>query len=203
LAHTLWAFFSLAGFAAFIAVDVVLARHLLAASIAGNYAAASTAGKIALYLSVAVPIVAYPRFAAHHAAGTNPRRNLLYSFVLVVGLGVIASGVMTVFPHETVLLLFGHRYAAAGPLLVWLAPEGAAMGVVGLFTYYHVAQRSVWAMLPWLGVAVASVTMSVGHLSAHDLAELMLALTLVIGVLMAVPELPLAAHIYHRGRVAP
>jgi O-antigen/teichoic acid export membrane protein len=199
LAHTLWAFLSLAGFAAFIAVDVVLARHLLAASIAGNYAAASTAGKIALYLSVAVPIVAYPRFAAHHAAGTNPRRHLLYSFVLVIGLGVVASGVMTVFPHETVLLLFGHRYASAGPLLVWLAPEGAAMGIVGLFTYYHVAQRSVWAMLPWLGVAVASVTMSVGHLTAHSLAILMLASTLAVGVLMALPELPLAARLFRRG----
>lgn len=204
LAHTLWAFFSLAGFAAFIAVDVVLARHLLAASTAGNYAAASTAGKIALYLSVAVPIVAYPRFAAHHAARTSPRRNLLHSFVLVVALGVIASGVMTVFPHETVVLLFGHRYASAGPLLVWLAPEGAAMGVVGLFTYYHVAQRSVWAMLPWLGVAVASVTMSLGHLSARSLAMLMLASTLTVSVLMALPELPFAARLFRRrNQVAP
>jgi O-antigen/teichoic acid export membrane protein len=198
LGHTLWAFFSLAGFAAFIAVDVVLARHLLSASIAGSYAAASTAGKIALYLSVAVPIVAYPRFAAHHAAGTNPRRSLLRSFVLVVGLGVLASGVMAAFPHETVLLLFGHRYASAGPLLVWLAPEGAAMGIVGLFTYYHVAQRSPWAILPWLGVAVASLTMSLGHLSARSLAEVMLFATLAVGVLMAVPELPLASRWSHR-----
>ncbi len=198
LGHTLWAFLSLAGFAAFIAVDVVLARHLLAASIAGSYAAASTAGKIALYLSVAVPIVAYPRFAAHHAAGTNPRRNLFHSFVLVVALGVAASGVMTVFPHETVLLLFGHRYASAGPLLVWLAPEGAAMGIVGLFTYYHVAQRSPWAILPWLGVSVASVTMSLAHLSARSLAELMLVCTLGVAVLMAVPELPLASRLSRR-----
>jgi O-antigen/teichoic acid export membrane protein len=106
---------------------------------------------------------------------------------------------MTVFPHETVLLLFGHRYTSAGPLIVWLAPEGAAMGIVGLFTYYHVAQRSVWAMLPWLGVAVASVTMSLGHLSAHDLALLMLASTLAVALLMALPELPLAARLYRRG----
>ena len=202
LGHTLWAFISLAGFAAFIAVDVVLARHLLVASIAGNYAAASTAGKIALYLSVAVPIVAYPRFAAHHSAGTNARRNLFHSFLLVVGLGVVASGVMTTFPHETVLLLFGHRYVSAGPLLVWLAPEGAAMGVVGLFTYYHVARRSPWAILPWLGVATASLTMSLGHLTAHSLAELMLLTTLACGVLMAVPELPLASRWHRENRVS-
>jgi O-antigen/teichoic acid export membrane protein len=197
LRHTLWAFFSLGGFAAFVAIDVVLARHLLAPSLAGSYAAASTAGKIALYLSVAVPIVAYPRFAAHHAAGTGARRQLLHAFALVVALGVLASGVMTLFPHVIVDLLFGHRYASAAPLLQLLAPEGAALGVVGLFTYYHVAQRSIWAMLPWLGVAVVAIAMSLGHLSAHGLAVLVLISALAIGLLMALPELPFA----HRAHV--
>jgi O-antigen/teichoic acid export membrane protein len=190
LSHTLWAFVSLAGFASFIAIDVVLARHLLLASVAGNYAAASTAGKIALFLSVAVPIVAYPRFAAHHAAGTDGRRDLLYSFVIVIVLGVAAASVMTLLPNFTVLLLFGHRYATAAPILRLLAPEGAAMGVVGLFTYYHVAQRSIWAILPWLGVVVVTLTTTMGHLSAHQLAALMLLSATLISVLMALPELP-------------
>jgi len=189
LRHTLWAFLSLGGFAAFVAVDVALARHLLSPISAGSYAAASTAGKIALFLSVAVPIVAYPRFAAHHAAGTNARRPLLLSFWLVAGLGLATAAIMSALPTVTVDLLFGHRYAAAAPLLRLLAPEGAAMGVVGLMTYYHVAQRSVWAAVPWLGVVTIVLVTSFGDISAHALALLVLITSIAVGALMALPEI--------------
>lgn len=189
LRQTLWAFISLAGFATFVALDVVLARHLLTGTAAGNYAAASTSGKIALFLSVAVPIVAYPRFAAHRAAGTSAQRELRVSLLLVITLGVIAAAVMATVPHLTVDVLFGHRYTAAAPLLRILAPEGAAMGVVGLFTYYHVAQHSIYAIVPWVGVAVVSIWMTSGHLDAHQLALLMAACALVVSVVMAVPAL--------------
>jgi O-antigen/teichoic acid export membrane protein len=189
LRQTLWAFVSLAGFATFVALDVVLARHLLAGAIAGSYAAASMSGKIALFLSVAVPIVAYPRFAAHRAAGTSSQRELRLSLLLVIALGALAAAVMAIFPHLIVGVLFGHRYVAAAPLLRVLAPEGAAMGVVGLFTYYHVAQHSIVAVVPWLGVVVVSIWMTTGHLSAHGLALLMLASALVVSLVMAIPAL--------------
>jgi O-antigen/teichoic acid export membrane protein len=189
LRQTLWAFISLAGFAAFVALDIVLARHQLPGITAGNYAVASTAGKIALFLSVAVPIVAYPRFTAHHAAGTSSLRELRLSLVLVVGLGALAAAVMALFPHLVIGALFGHRYSTAPALLRILAPEGAAMGAVGLFTYYHVARRSLYAAVPWFGVAVVTAWMSVGHLHARGLAVLMTASALVIAILMAIPAL--------------
>ncbi|MGD0853506.1 MAG: oligosaccharide flippase family protein [Acidimicrobiales bacterium] len=189
LGQTLWAFFSLAGYASFVALDVVLARHLLSGTTAGNYAAASTSGKIALFLSVAVPIVAYPRFAAHRAAGTSSQRELRISLFLVLILGALAAAVMAALPHLTVAVLFGHRYSAAPPLIRILAPEGAAMGVVGLFTYYHVAQRSVYAVVPWAGVALVSIWMMTDQLSAHGLAVLVTVCALVVSVVMAVPAL--------------
>lgn len=189
LRQTLWAFVSLAGYATFAAMDVVLARHLLTGTTAGNYAAASTSAKIALFLSIAVPIVAYPRFAAHRAAGTSAQRELRLSLFLVLALGVFAAAVMAAFPHLIVTTLFGHRYDAAPPLLRILAPESAAMGVVGLFTYYHVAQHSIHAVVPWVGVAVVSLWMTTGHLSAHGLALLMTASALVVSVVMAVSAL--------------
>ena len=189
LSQTMWAFVSLAGFATFVALDVILARHLLPAAIAGNYAVASTTGKIALFLSVAVPIVAYPRFAAHRTARTSAHHELLVSLAIVVFLGVVAAGVMALLPHFWISLLFGHRYSTSPSILRILAPEGAAMGVVGLFTYYHVAQRSLLAFVPWLGVAAVAITMAAEHLRAHDLALLMLASALVVSVVMAIPAL--------------
>jgi O-antigen/teichoic acid export membrane protein len=142
-----------------------------------------------LFLSVAVPIVAYPRFAAHRAAGTSSQRELRVSLLLVITLGALAAAVMATFPHLIVGLLFGHRYVAAVPLLRVLAAEGAALGVVGLFTYYHVAQHSIFAIAPWLGVVVVSIWMTTGHLSAHGLAVLITACALAVSVVMAIPAL--------------
>ncbi|MGD0054138.1 MAG: oligosaccharide flippase family protein [Acidimicrobiales bacterium] len=189
LTQTFWAFISLAGFATFVAIDVILARHLLGAAAAGNYAVASTAGKIALFLSVAVPIVAYPRFTAHHADGTSARHELRQALALVIGLGVLAGAVMALVPHLVIAVLFGHRYVAAPMLLRILAPEGAAMGVVGLFTYYHVAQRSLYAFVPWSGVALVTLFMTTGRLHAHGLALLMLVSAVAVALLMAIPAL--------------
>lgn len=123
LRQTVWAFLSLAGFATFVALDVVLARHLMAGTTAGNYAAAATAGKIALFLTVAVPIVAFPRFSTHHAAGTSSRQELRVALAIVVVLGAVAAAVMAAVPHLVIGTLFGHRYVAAPPLLRILAPR--------------------------------------------------------------------------------
>lgn len=207
LAQTVRAFIALAGFASFVAIDVILARHLLSADIAGNYAVASTAGKIALFLSVAVPIVVYPHFAAHHAAGTSARHELRRALALVVGLGALAAVVMAILPHVVIDVLFGDQYAGAAPLLRILALEGAAMGVVGLFTYYHVAQHSLYAFVPWCGVAVVSALTSVDHLHDHALALLMLVSAVTVAVLMALPALvgtppSFARRRHHEGSVA-
>jgi O-antigen/teichoic acid export membrane protein len=114
---------------------------------------------------------------------------LRISLFLVLILGALAAAVMAALPHVTVAVLFGHRYSAAPPLIRILAPEGAAMGVVGLFTYYHVAQRSVYAVVPWAGVALVSIWMMTDQLSAHGLAVLMTVCALVVSVVMAVPAL--------------
>jgi len=187
LGHTSWAFVSLTGFAMFAAIDVVLARHLLPATIAGNYAVASTAGKIALFLTVAVPIVAYPRFAAQQASGVSSRRELFYALAIVAVVGLLAAGTMSAVPGVVVRMLFGPRYASAAPTLRVLAPESAIMGVVGLLTYYHVARRSAFAITPWLGVAIATLSMTIAHLNAHDLAMLMLFTSIFVSVAMIVP----------------
>ncbi len=138
---------------------------------------------------MAVPIVAYPRFTAHRAAGTSARRELRQALLLVLGLGTLAAAVMALFPHLVVVVLFGHRYVTAPTLLRILAPEGAAMGVVGLLTYYHVAQRSLYAVVPWSGVAIVTVWMTAFHLQAHALALLMLSTSLAVAVVMVVPAL--------------
>ncbi len=191
LSQTFWAFVALGGFATFTAIDVILARHFLLPTTAGNYAVAATAGKIALFLSVAVPIVVYPRFAAQRESGSHDRHFLLLSFAVVLLLGIAAAAVMTVAPHLVIDVLFGHRYAPAAATLRILAPAGAVMGAVGLFTYFHVAHRSVVAAVPWIGVVVVVVVMRLSNLGARGLAWMMLFTSIGVCVAMAVPAFAL------------
>jgi O-antigen/teichoic acid export membrane protein len=96
---------------------------------------------------------------------------------------------MAILPHLVIIVLFGHQYVQVAPLLRILALEGAAMGVVGLFTYYHVARRSFYAFVPWSAVAVVTLSTTYGHLSAHSLALIMLVSAVVVSLVMAAPAL--------------
>ena len=189
LGRALWSLACLSGCAALVGLDVVLARHLFPASIAGGYAASATAGRIALFLPVAVPIIAYPRFVASKKRGSAGRPVLATAIVAVVVFGFLAAAVIAAAPHVVITVLFGHRYDSAAPLLRILAFEAACLGVVSVLTYFHVACRSIYGGVPWLGVATVTVVAASGHLSSFGLAYLMLSVSGVVAVAMAVPAL--------------
>jgi O-antigen/teichoic acid export membrane protein len=172
--HGLWSLVSLSGCAALIGIDVVLARHLFRANLAGGYAASATAGRIALFLPVAIPIIAYPRFVSSKKRGSAGRSELATATAAVVVLGFLAASVMAAAPHLVVTILFGHRYGSAAPLLRILAFEAACLGVVSVLTYFHVAYRSIYGGVPWLGVVTVIVVAAAAHLSPFGLAYLML-----------------------------
>jgi O-antigen/teichoic acid export membrane protein len=203
LVQVLRAFGALGGFAAFVGLDTIVARRVLAPASAGSYAAAATAGKIALYLSAAVPVIAYPRFVAAQRSGRRGRRELRLALVAVVILGALAAGVMVAVPHLVVSTLFGHRYATAAALLGYLAIESAVLGVVGLLTYFHVAARSVHGLAPWIGIAVVIVVARAGTLRPRGLALVMLAVAVALAIEMLLGAIfvrPIAAI---EGAVAP
>lgn len=186
LASTLWC---LGGLATLVAIDTLLARHLLPHDLGGSYAAAATAGKIAFYVSIAVPIVFYPRFAHAHEGGSNDRGELAIAALIVAALGVASAAVLAGLPDVIVDLLFGERYDPAQGLLGLLGTEGALLGLVGLLTYYHVAHHSRHGAWCWLGVATVTAVGFAAHPAAVGLARLVVAVTGALTLAMALPVL--------------
>jgi O-antigen/teichoic acid export membrane protein len=176
----------LAGFSGFIAIDTALARHLLDPHDAGAYAAASTAGKMSLYVSFAVPVAFYPRFVLAHVSGKRPIRELVLALVAVAVLGAAGAAVLASVPHLVISVMFGHRYAGASSLVGLLALEGAALGIVGLLTYFHIAWRSAAALVPAaVTLAIAAIALSDGQrLTARGLALLVVCGSVIAAAVM-------------------
>lgn len=165
------------GFSALVGVDTFLARHYLPAGVAGRYAAAATAARIALFMPGALALAAFPRLSATRGRGSEARRVFVHAVVAVAVLGAGAAVVMALVPHTVISVLFGARYQAAAGVLRILAAAAAGLGLVGLLVYAQVAKGHVRALVAWVGVAGAAALISVFHGSMGALAWTMLAVS--------------------------
>ncbi|MGH9068935.1 MAG: glycosyltransferase, partial [Acidimicrobiales bacterium] len=180
---------ALGGTAVLTSIDTFLARHFMAPSAAGYYAAGATAGRIALFLPGAIALIAFPRFAAARGTGLEGRRALARSILAVAFLGLVAAAILGLAPGLVVGVLFGTQYARSVAVIGTLALAGAAMGLIGLLTYFHLARRSPASLLSWAGCAAAAVLIAAFHARPESLALVMLATSAGVLLLMLVPAL--------------
>ncbi|MGO9198142.1 MAG: glycosyltransferase [Acidimicrobiales bacterium] len=184
------------GNAALVGVDTVICRHIFDPRVAGQYAAAAVAGRIAMFLPSAVTVIIFPRLVADRGTGPNARRNLFLSGGLIALAGLMVAAVMGAFPRLVVSVLFGASYAPAAHIVFILSLEATGLGLVNLLTYFHVARRSTAAWLPWGGVIGAIGIGLVAHPAPHQLALTMLALVTLVVIAMGFVALvgPTEAH---------
>ncbi|HZU80191.1 MAG TPA: oligosaccharide flippase family protein [Acidimicrobiales bacterium] len=181
--HATLAVLALCGTSAFTAVDSFLARHYLAASASGYYAAGATAARIALFLPASIGMLAFPHLAAEGGRGAHARRVLGEATAAVAVLGTAAAVVLVAAPHLVVDVLFGSGYAPAAPVLRVLALPAAAVGVVTVWVYGLLARRSSWALVTWAGIAALCAGITVVHASTLAVAWVVLFVT--AGLLVA------------------
>ncbi len=183
---------ALFGYSALLGVDTVLARHTLAHRTAGEYAAAATAGSIAFFLPAAATVLAFPRFL-RQKDNANARRDLVLSAGIIGGIGLAVAIVMALIPGQIARAIFGGAFAGASPELRVLGFEGALLGLVSLFTYYHLARRSPLAFLPWVGSVAAIVAIELARPTAPGLAVVMLVVAAAVTAVMGLPAIASAA----------
>jgi O-antigen/teichoic acid export membrane protein len=123
---------ALAGYWVLGSEDTVLVRHFLLAHSAGLYAAAATAGRIALFLPGAIAMIAFPRFSRDKGHGESSREALRWSLVGTALLSFVAAVAMFAFPSLLIEILFGSKYLGAAGALRILGFEAAGLGIVGL-----------------------------------------------------------------------
>ncbi len=182
---------ALAGYTTLIGIDTFLANHFLVATAAGNYAAVAVGAHISFFVPAALVTVVFPHLADGKGASESSRRIFRQSLYVSLVLGVLAAGVMTLFPHLTISVLFGSKYDNAAAILGVLSFASVAIGVVILFVYLHLARRSAWALTPWIGVVLSVALIVVDHRSLRSVATVMLVASVVT---MAIIALPAARH---------
>jgi glycosyltransferase involved in cell wall biosynthesis len=70
-----------------------------------------------------------------------------------------------------------------------LAFASAVIGIVSLFIYFHLARRSLIALTPWLGVALAIILISLHHQTMTSVATIMLIVSLLTLLVTGIPAL--------------
>ena len=191
---------ALAGYTTLTGIDVFLARHFLAPVAAGFYAAAATAGHIAMFLPGALVTVAYPRLISAGRTGISVGKTLTGTVGLVTAIGLAAFAVLAVMPGVVVDVLFGPKYAAAASIVGIIGLVSVFLGIISVLTYFHVARRSVAALYSWAGVALVWVLVAVLHGGMKTIAVCMLAAS--GSVLVAVSLPALAAVVWPVSRAA-
>ena len=180
---------ALAGYTTLTGIDVFLARHFLASVTAGLYAAAATAGHIAMFLPGALVTVAFPRLISAGRTGISVGKTLTETVGLVTAIGLAAFAVLAVIPGVVVDVLFGPKYAAAASIVGIIGLTSVFLGIIGLLTYFHVARRSVAALYSWAGVALVWVLVAVLHGGMETIAVCMLAASGFVLVAVSLPAL--------------
>ncbi len=173
----------LGGFASLVGIDSFLARHYLGGAASGEYVAAATAARIALFLPGAIALIAFPKFSAARGVGEETRHVLVTSLLIVAGLGTLAAAATLLLPHLVIATLFGSKYQQAADALRILYLPGAGLGLVSLLVYFHLARRSRQTLLCWVGVALATISISIFHASPVAIAWSMFFVT---GLMVAV-----------------
>ena len=180
---------ALAGYTTLTGIDVFLARHFLAPVAAGLYAAAQTAGRIALFLPGALATVAFPRLVSAGRTGISVGKTLTETLGLVTAIGLAAFAVLAGVPGIVVGVLFGPKYLGAASILGIIALTSVFLSIIGLLTYFHVARRSLAALYSWAGVALVWVLVAVLHAGMETIAVCMLAASGFVLVAVSLPAL--------------
>ncbi len=184
---------ALAGYTMLTGIDTFLARHYLAAVAAGLYTAAAVAGHIALYLPAALVAVAFPRLASAHAAGTGTGKALTQTLGLVTVIGLAAFAVLAGVPGVVVGVLFGSNYLDAASIVGIIALISVILGIISLFTYFHIVRRSVAALYSWIGVALVSMLVAVLPRGMETIAGCMLAASILVLAAVSLPAMAAVA----------
>jgi O-antigen/teichoic acid export membrane protein len=159
------------GFALISNLDVLLAKLMLSAHAAGEYAALATVEKIVIFLPGAVAVVMVPSAArARHLDGSAGR--VLRVAALLVALTTLLAAVPAALaPHLLLRLMFGSGYVSAAAGVLPIVCAGAGLALLYLLVVYTVAiQDRRWVWLLAAGVALQVVSIGALHSSPAQVA---------------------------------
>lgn len=165
----------------FTSCDLLLARYVLPAAEAGQYAAGSVVLKIAFWLPQVVAVVVFPRLAQ------GERRTLVQGTVAVVALGLLVTLGFAVTGPWLLPWLLGPAYAAIASQSWVFGLAGTAEAAAYLLLFSRLAARDrLAAVAVWGAVLVlAASVLTVAHGSPVQIAAAVTGVALALCVVGA------------------
>jgi O-antigen/teichoic acid export membrane protein len=174
------------GFALISNLDVLLAKLLLSAHAAGEYAALVTIEKIVIFLPGAVAVVMVPSAAKAMRQDGTAARVLRIAALLVAITTLLVALPAAIAPRLLLRLMFGVKYVGAAAGVLPIVCAGTCLALLYLLVVYTVAiedRRLVWLLA---GGVVLQVSLIAGlHSSPAEVATVQ---ACVIALLLALNE---------------
>jgi O-antigen/teichoic acid export membrane protein len=136
-------------------IDVVLVKHYFEPVQAGYYSIAQMAGKVILFLPVAITLVMFPHSAKLHTESKGTFGLLLRSLFCVGTLCTSAALVCFLFPEFVIGLLSGQPHAEAVSLVRIFSVTMVFSAMVYTLLYYHLSIHSTGFIWPLVFLTVA------------------------------------------------
>ena len=156
--------------------DLLLAKHFLPATLAGQYGGLATLGNIITYGIGAFTTVLLPMAAAAHALGAGGERRILrLSLLVIAAAAFVAWAVFTLYPTTFVSLLFGDRYLSIAPYLGRYAiAEGCVALSIALINYFVAIRNTSFLYLLGLAITAEVILIYLDHSSILAIASMLI-----------------------------
>lgn len=181
-----------------VSVDVVFARHRLSPVAAGEYAAAATLARGALFLPAALAMTALARFSAPNRV--DALRTFRKVTVLTIGAGFGVVVALAVTPEAAIQMVLGSGYNIDRGLLVGLGVAAALVGIVNITVHFILARMIPGAAaIMWFCILFAAVGLNLVAPSGHRLASVMIGASgTAIGLTLLLIRAEVASSATHR-----
>jgi O-antigen/teichoic acid export membrane protein len=136
-------------------VDVIIAKHHFDGDDAGAYAAAAVAAKAIVWVAIGVGFYLVPEATRRAAGDLGPRKVLLRSLLVVIGLAVPALAIFAAVPELLLRLAFGSEYTGASDALIVMGLAMTLLAVTYLAVQYLLALGHHRFLLVLAAVALA------------------------------------------------
>jgi len=148
-------------------VDIIIVKKFFAADQAGLYAGLSLLGKIILYATTPLNLVAFTFFTGSEHSH-NKKHILLFSTTLTLIAGSFAGIMYYLFSDLVISIIFGSKFLVVSQY-VWLtAVFGTLYSIVSLFAQYAISKMYSFALFSVFGLAVQTILLYSLHSSFYD-----------------------------------
>ena len=150
------------GLVGLINIDVILVKKFFDSDQSGLYAAVSLLGKIILYISGPISLVAFSFFTGHESKSKS-KKILIVTAITFICFGLLSVMGYYYFSESVVTYIFGTKYLEIAPIIFLAAIFGALHSLVTLFTQYLIAKTSRASVLTLLTFLLQTVLIYTVH----------------------------------------